>query len=172
MLLPSCHSICECARSYKETVKHWSASFPFPWRISLSVGLFKHTEQEAAAAAGGGWWKGPPEQTQSGTRQPQQPGPARFMTLHPSFPTQRPLCEASGCIERYCFLSPLSAFPSASFTVPNSHFLCLSIFYLPLFFDLVSFSLFIPLLSSQTSWPAVHPDRVSTAVCAKLHFKR
>lgn len=172
MLLRPCRSTCECARRDKETIKLWSTSFPSHRRISLLVGLFKHTEQGAAAAAGVGWWRGPPEQTQSGTRQPRQPGPARFMSLHPSFPTQRPLSGASGCIGLYYFLPPLSTFSSSSFTVPHSlpifFFLCPSIFSLPLFLDLVSLSLFLPLLCSQTSWPAVHPDRVSTAVCAKL----
>lgn len=55
-----------------------------------------------------------------------------------------------------------------------SHFPISLFFYVHLSFPflffsiLVSLSLFLPLLFSQTSWPAVHPDRVSTAVCAKL----
>lgn len=54
---------------------------------------------------------------------------------------------------------------------PTFTFLFLMSIYLLSFSVSLSWYLFLslsPLLFSQTSWPAVHSDRVSTAVCAKL----
>lgn len=137
--------MCERAGREKEAIKPWSASFPSLRHISFLTGLFLHTEQ-GAAALGGGWWKGPPEQTQCGTRQPGWPGPARFMALSHSFPTVRPLSGASGCIipslllfvtsVYLSFLSlSCSTFPIPSFFLMPVVYLCHSSFsqswYLP-----------------------------------------
>lgn len=118
-------------------------------------------------AAGGGWWRGPPEQTQCETRA------ARSSQIYDSSPlfshTEAPLWSFWmywTLSITFCHLCLPSLLP-----VPHSSssfFNNISFFSLPLFLYLVSLSLFIPLLCSQTSWPAVHPDRVSTAVCAKL----
>lgn len=93
------------------------------------------------------------------------------MTLHPSFPKQRPLSGASGCIGSclLLFVTSVTLLP-----LPSLSYFPISLLYVHLSFpilflsNLVSLSPFLPLLFSQTSWPAVHPDRVSTAVCAKL----
>lgn len=88
--------------------------FSSPWRISLLEELLLHAEQHSAAAAQR-WWRGPPEQTQCGTRQPGQASPVKFMTLLRCFPTRRPLIEASGSTEWALFVSSVwLSFPSLS----------------------------------------------------------
>lgn len=93
------------------------------------------------------------------------------MTLHPSFPTQRPLSGASGCVGLLLFVT-FVYLSFLSLSCPTFPFLV--VFFYPFIFSHrlylylgISFSL-SPLLFSQTSWPAVHPDTLSTAVCAKL----
>lgn len=168
----SCHSVCERAGREKEAIKPWSASFPSLRHISLLTGLFLHAEQ-GGAALGGGWWKGPPEQTQCGTRQPGWPGPARFMALSHSFPTVRPLSGASGCIIPSLLLFVTSVYLSflslscSTFPIPSFFFNACRLSLSFLFFSILvsSTALF---LFSQTSWPAAHSDRVSTT----LHVSR
>lgn len=85
--------------------------FSSPWRISLSEGLLLHAEQDSAAAATQRWWRGPPEQTQCGTRQPGQASPVKFMTLLACLPTLRPLIGASGSTEWTLFATCLALLP-------------------------------------------------------------
>ena len=109
-------------------------------------------------AAGGGWWRGPPEQTQCGTEQPGRPGAARFMTLHPSFPTQRPLSGASGCIGPCLLLFVTSVYLSflslSCPTFPFLFFLCPSIPPPPFLYLGISFLSFTP------SFFPRHPDQL------------
>lgn len=144
--------MCERAGREKEAIKPWSASFPSLRHISLLTGHFLHAEQ-GGAALGGGWWKGPPEQTQCGTRQPGWPGPARFMALSHSFPTVRPLSGASGCIIPSLLLFVTSVYLSflslscSTFPIPSFFFKCLSfIFVVPLFLNLGIFHRPFPFL--------------------------
>lgn len=84
--------------------------------------------------------------------QPGQTGPVRFMTLHPSFPSQRPFCETSDCTTPYYLLStsPIPA-PIIYFSLSLSFFLIyLKYAFVPsislLLYLGISFSLTPPLL--------------------------
>lgn len=69
------------------------------------------------------------------------------------------------------FLSPLFSSASSPFLSHLHIFLfCVHLQYPPLFLYFISLSFFIPLFCSQASWPAVLPDRVSTAVWVKLSY--
>lgn len=163
----SCQSVCESACRDKEAIKPWSASFSSFWHISLSAGLFstlsRRWRQQQEEADREGHLNKPSEELGSRDNQPSQ-----IYDSPPSFPTQRPLSWAPGCIG-LCLRFVTSVYLSfLFFSCPAFSFLCPSIFSLPMFL-LLSMSFPIsPLRFSQTSWATVHPDRVSTAVCALL----
>lgn len=148
----------------EEAIKPWSASFLSPWRISLLEELLLHAEQDSVAAAAQRWQRGPPEQTQRGTRQPRRTSPVKFMTLLPYFPTLRPLFRASGSTQWTLFCHIWLARLSLLF-LPHIPILLLN---LHLSSSMSRFGISFS-HHSQTTCPAAHPDRVSTAVQVILH---
>lgn len=175
MLLRPCHSVCERAWKDEETIKTMKCFFSFP-PTHFSFGWAFLAHWGGGGGSGGSrrrlmeraTWTNPVWNQGARTARPSQiydPPPLFSHTEAPlwSFWMYRTLSVT------FCHLClPLLPLPFLShFPIPL--FLCPSIsppssislsWYL--------FSLFHPLLFSQTSWPAVHPDRVSTAVCAKL----
>lgn len=144
----------------EEAIKPMKYFFSSPWRISLSEELLLHAEQEAAAQR---WRRGPPEQTQCGTRQPGQASPVKFMTL-PPLCSHTEASHRSFWISTFCHLClallPLPFLPH----IPLLHWKIHSSFSNSLFG--ITFSIHL-----QTSWPAAHPDTVSMAIQAMLHLK-
>lgn len=109
--------------------------------------------------------------------EPGQSGPARFMTLHPSFPTQRPLSGASGCIGPCLLLFVTSVYLSSlSLSCPTFPFLFfMSIYLLPSSISLsgISFSLYPPPLLPDILASCSSRQGVYSCLCkAELQFKR
>lgn len=108
--------------------------------------------------------------------EPGQSGPARFMTLHPSFPTQRPLSGASGCIGPCLLLFVTSVYLSSlSLSCPTFPFL---FFYVHLSspsisLSDISFSLYPPPLLPDILASCSSRQGVYSCLCkAELQFKR
>lgn len=144
----------------EEAIKPMKYFFSSTWRISLLEELLLHAEQDAAAQR---WRRGPPEQTQCGTRQPGQASPVKFMTL-PPLCSHTEASHRSFWIYTFCHLC-LALLPLPFLLhIPHLHLKIHSSFSISLFG--IAFSIHL-----QTSWPAAHPDRVSTAIQAMLHLK-